>query len=48
MALIFTVVVGILISIAAVVFAEPIIRFCGANEDTQESAVLYFRIIMAA
>ena len=46
MALIFTVVVGILISIAAVVFAEPIIRFCGANEDTQESAVLYFRIIM--
>ena len=46
MALIFTVVVGILISIAAVIFAEPIIRFCGANEDTQESAVLYFRIIM--
>ena len=28
------------------IFAEPIIRFCGANEDTQESAVLYFRIIM--
>lgn len=46
MAIIFTIVVGILISIAAVVFAEPIIRFCGANEDTQGSAVLYFRIIM--
>ena len=46
MALIFTVVVGILISIAAVVFAEPIIRFCGANEDTQESAAaLYLKAL---
>ena len=45
-AIIFTIVMGIVISAAAVIFAEPIIRFCGANEDTQESAVLYFRIIM--
>lgn len=42
----FTLLMGALVSAACVAFAEPIIRLCGANEDTQESAVLYFRIIM--
>lgn len=46
MALTFTLLVGTLISIICVAFADPIIRLCGANEDTQESSVLYFRIIM--
>ena len=46
MALVFTLLVGTLISIISVTFADPIIRLCGANEDTQDSAVLYFRIIM--
>lgn len=46
MILLFILVMGTVISIAAVTLAEPIIRFCGANEDTLDSAVLYFRIIM--
>lgn len=46
MAITFTLIVGALISAFCVTFADPIIRLCGANEDTQESAALYFRIIM--
>lgn len=46
MALTFTLLMGTLISIICVAFADPIIQLCGANEDTQESSVLYFRIIM--
>ena len=46
MILVFVLAAGTLISVAAVTFAEPIIRFCGANGDTLESAVLYYRIIM--
>jgi len=46
MALTFTLLVGTLISIICIAFADPIIRLCGANEDTQESSALYFRIIM--
>lgn len=46
MILVFVLTAGTLISVAAVTFAEPIIRFCGANGDTLESAVLYYRIIM--
>lgn len=46
MAVAFTVIVGAVISICCVAFADPIIRLCGANEDTQESAVRYFQIIM--
>lgn len=44
--LLFIVTAGTVISVISVVCAEPIIRFCGANEDTLDSAVLYFRIIM--
>lgn len=46
MAVLFTIVAGIVISVICVAFAHPIIAFCGANEDTHESAVTYFRIIM--
>lgn len=46
MAIAFALVVGTIVSIAAVTFAEPIIRFCGAQEDTLDNAVLYYRIIM--
>ncbi len=46
MAITFVLLVGTLISVICVTFADPIIRLCGANEDTQESSVLYFRIIM--
>ena len=46
MVLLFVLVMGTIISILSVTLAEPIIRFCGAKEDTLDSAVLYFRIIM--
>ncbi len=29
-----------------VVYAEPILRFCGSNADTHDQATLYFRIVM--
>ena len=37
---------GIILVGVAIVFAEPIIRFSGANEDTLEMATGYFRIVM--
>ena len=46
MAFAFVLVMGAVISMAAVTFAEPIIRFCGAQADTIDDAVLYYRIIM--
>ncbi len=46
MALAFVLVMGTIISVAAVTFATPIIRFCGAQADTIDDAVLYYRIIM--
>ena len=45
-ALLFTIVMGIVISAVCVIFAEPIIRAAGSESDTHNSAVLYFRIIM--
>ena len=44
--LIFIVAASIILSILLVVFADPIIRLCGSEELTHDSAVLYFRIIM--
>lgn len=44
-ALIITISLTIIISVAAVVFADPIIRLAGSAEDTHEYAVTYFRII---
>ena len=46
LALLFTIAAGILVSTICVAFADPIIRLCGSAEDTHDSAVLYFRIIM--
>lgn len=45
-AIIFTLVFGTVISAVCVAMADPIIALCGANEDTQDAAALYFRIIM--
>jgi len=44
--LVFLVVMSILLSILIVIFADPIIRFCGSEELTHDSAVLYFKIVM--
>lgn len=44
--LVFILGMAVLFSILLVAFADPIIRFCGSEEVTHDSAVLYFRIIM--
>ena len=44
--MLFIIVMAVLFSVVLVVFADPIIRFCGSEELTHDSAVLYFRIIM--
>lgn len=44
--LVFIVVMAIAISVLLVAFADPIIRLCGSEDVTHDSAVLYFRIIM--
>ncbi len=46
MAFAFVLAMGAIVSMAAVAFADPIIRFCGSQPDTHEDAVLYYRIIM--
>ena len=45
-ALIFVLLAGIVVSMACVAFADPIIHLAGSKADTHESAVMYFRIIM--
>lgn len=44
--LVFLMLMAVLLSILLVAFADPIIRLCGSEEVTHDSAVLYFRIIM--
>lgn len=44
--LIFVIIASVIISIAMVVWANPIIKLCGSNPETHDDAVLYFRIIM--
>lgn len=44
--LVFVMVMAVLFSVLLVAFADPIIRLCGSEEVTHDSAVLYFRIIM--
>lgn len=34
------------VSVLFVVFAEPLLKIAGSNEDTHEDALIYFRIIM--
>ena len=45
-ALIFLVGAAVVLSIAFVALADPIIRLCGSTPETHDSAVAYFRIIM--
>lgn len=44
--LVFVLVTAVLLSVLLVICADPIIRFCGSEELTHDSAVKYFRIIM--
>lgn len=44
--LIFILLAAVVLSVFLVVLADPIIRLCGSEELTHDSAVLYFRIIM--
>lgn len=44
--LVFIVTMAVLLSVLLVLFADPIIRLCGSEEMTHDSAVLYFKIIM--
>lgn len=46
MAMVFVLLMGTVISICFVKFAEPLMHLAGSGEDTHEAAVLYFRIIM--
>ncbi|MBQ8039219.1 MAG: MATE family efflux transporter, partial [Lachnospiraceae bacterium] len=45
-ALLFIVLAAVFLSTIFVIFANPIIEFCGSASETHDSAVLYFRIIM--
>lgn len=42
----FILLMAVILSVLFVVCADPIIRFCGSEELTHDSAVLYYRIIM--
>lgn len=44
--LIFITVMAVAVSVLMVALADPIIRLCGSEDLTHDSAVLYFRIIM--
>lgn len=46
-AIIFSFIAIIIVSIVSVIFANEIMRLSGSQPDTHESAVLFFRIIMA-
>lgn len=45
-AMVFILLGTVVVSALCVGFAEPIMRFCGSAEDTHETAVTYFQIIM--
>ncbi len=44
--LVFLVAAAAVMSVVLVLFADPVIRFCGSEEQTHDSAVTYFQIIM--
>lgn len=44
--LIFIILAAVALSLLLVVLADPIIRLCGSEDLTHDSAVIYFRIIM--
>lgn len=45
-AMVFILIGTVIVSALCVSLAEPIMRFCGSAEDTHETAVTYFQIIM--
>ncbi len=45
-AIIFTLCLVAVLSTALVLFASPIIAFCGSTPETHESAVIYYQIVM--
>ncbi len=44
--LIFILLAAVVFSVLLVVFADPVIRLCGSEPQTHDSAVLYFRVVM--
>lgn len=42
----FVLIMSVIVSLACVIFADPIIRMCGSEEASHTEAVQYFRIIM--
>ena len=42
----FTILASLLIGLLCVIFASPLMRLAGSNEQTHEGAVLYFQLIM--
>ncbi len=44
--LVIVILLAVIISAVSVIFAEPIMRLAGAQDDTHADAALYFRIIM--
>lgn len=45
-ALVITVMLAVVVSAICVIFAEPIVAFAGAAEDTLADAAMYFKVIM--
>lgn len=45
-AFVMVLIMAVVISLLAVIIADPVIRFCGSNQDTHTTAVTYFQIIM--
>ena len=46
LALVYVLVAGVIVTALGLYFSDSIIRLCGSGEDTHESAVIYFRIII--
>lgn len=44
--LIFLLIAAVVLSVVFVVFASPLMHWCGSTEDTHDMAVLYFQIVM--
>lgn len=45
-ALLFVIIMSVILSLVFVFAANPVIKWCGSNADTHETAVTYFQIIM--
>ncbi len=45
-AMLLVIALSVIISIACVIFASPIMRLCGSSPETHDGAVIYYQIIM--